>query len=379
MKISDLPGDLQSEILARVPAKSLSKSQTTCKRWYALFRDESFIRKNQKLGKSVRESMLLSSYRVYSNGEDLHGLYNTGVDPSIEFSGKLSSLKKDPKQDMKISQIFHCDGLMLCSTEGNNRLVIWNPCTGQTREIKPKTCYRSGDTYALGYANDGKSCRSYKILRCSYDKKDESVMIAEFEMYDLSTGSWRVLYNFTRDYGIFCDGKSLKGNAFWVCGDKETGLFLMKFDFTTEKFVRLSLPFQSFNPEDTAVLSVVKDEKLSVCHQNILEFSNVMRIWVTNKVDEADKDLSWRSEFELVVDYDKFELDSVVNVSSFLLDEENKVAVCCDIDADEYHRNCSTRIYIVGEDMYKQVYSTKCSSSSWRPILLTYVPSLVHI
>ncbi|CDY51875.1 hypothetical protein Bca4012_098895 [Brassica carinata] len=66
---------------------------------------------------------------------------------------------------------------------------------------------------------------------------------------------------------------------------------------------------------------------------------------VTNKVDE---DLSWRSNFVLTVDFDKFDLPSVVNVTSFLLDEENKVAVCCDKDPDDKDK---TRMYIVGENI----------------------------
>ncbi|CAA7028034.1 unnamed protein product [Microthlaspi erraticum] len=377
MKISDLPHDLESEILARVPAKSLAKSETTCRRWCALFRDESFVRKNNKLGKSVRESMLLRKYGVYSIGEDLHGLYNTGVGRSIEFSGKLSSLKKDPKEDLKISKIFHCDGLILCSTQRNTRLVVWNPCTGQTREIKPRTCYRSVDTYGLGYVNDGKSSRSYKILRCSYYKKDKSVTVSEFEMYELSSGTWRVLDNFTRGYDIYSYGMSLKGNAYWLCGEAETGLFVMKFDFTTENFVRLSLPFQSFPHKKTAPLSLVKDDKLSVLRQDIQDSSSVMKIWVTNKVDDEDKDLSWRSEFVLVVDFGKFGLQRMVSVRSFLFDEETKVAVCCDIDLDDEYRS---RIYIVREDMFKQVYKeTTIGSYFNRPLLLTYVPSLVRI
>ncbi|CAA7049856.1 unnamed protein product [Microthlaspi erraticum] len=98
MKFSDLPDDLESEIVCRVPAKSLAKLETTCKRWYALFRDESFVRKNKKLGKSVRESMLLINFGIYSISDDLHGLHKTGVDPSIKFSGKLNSLKKDPEE-----------------------------------------------------------------------------------------------------------------------------------------------------------------------------------------------------------------------------------------------------------------------------------------
>ncbi|CAH2035153.1 unnamed protein product [Thlaspi arvense] len=82
---------------------------------------------------------------------------------------------------------------------------------------------------------------------------------------------------------------------------------------------------------------------------NTLALSDVMNIWLTNKIDEA-KDLSC-SNFILEVDFD----------------EENKVPVCC----DEF----KTRAYIVGKDMYKQVYkdTTKGSFLNWP------LPSLVHI
>ncbi|XP_019085645.1 PREDICTED: putative F-box/kelch-repeat protein At3g17540 [Camelina sativa] len=250
--ISDLPNDLESEILSRVPTKSLAKLQTTC----------------------------------------------------------------------------------------NTRLVVWNPCTGQTRRIKPRTRYRCDDYYALGYVNSKSSGRSFKILRsCSYEN-DKEQRVDEFEIYEFSSDSWRVLDYFTRDYDVFCGGMSLKGNTYWVAGDKQTGLFMLYFDFTTESFGRFPLPFQSNNLEDTAALSVVKEEKLSVLHQNILDFSNVMTICVTNKIGEGIE-LSW-SNFVLTVDYDRFNLESVVNVTSFLLDEENKVAVCSDADMDDGYM---TRIY----------------------------------
>ena len=77
------------------------------------------------------------------------------------------------------------------------------------------------------------------------------------------------------------------------------------------------------------------------------------------------------------MDFDKFNVPSVVNVTSFLLDEENKVAVCCDKDPDDKDK---TRMYIVGENMYKQVYKyiVEASRFNW-PLVLTYVPSLVRI
>ncbi|CAH8363559.1 unnamed protein product [Eruca vesicaria subsp. sativa] len=368
--IANFPNDLETEILARVPAKSLSQLKTTCKRWYTLFKDPKFVEKNKKMSsKSARETMLLNNHEVYSIAGDLHNSSSRVIESSpLDFTGKLS-------KDLKLYAMYHCDGLMLCVANGS--VAVWNPCTGQRKIIKPRTRYHRTDTFALGYD----SRRSYKILRCGYNRNAEKKIAVECEMYDLGSASWRVLDSWTLDYGMYCSGVSLRGDTYFVAGDKEMGFFLMKFDFTAERFVRLPLPFQSFDPEDTAVLSVVRDEKLSVCHQNIHTWSDVMRIWVTNKVEEEGKELTWRKDFVLSVDFAKFKLPCLSNVSSFLLDEEKKVAVCCEIFDEEMKGEDRTKIYIVGEDMYKQVYKDETVNASLLscPLVLTYVPSLVCI
>ncbi|KAL9299297.1 putative F-box domain-containing protein [Arabidopsis thaliana] len=127
-KIPNLPDDLESEILSRIPAKSLTKLKTTCKRWYVLFRDPKFAKKN--LGKSAREVMLVMNQRLHSISVNRHGIHE-GVDPSMEFSGKL--IRLSDSKDVVVSKIYQCEGLVLCTTYGNNRLVVWNPCTGQRR------------------------------------------------------------------------------------------------------------------------------------------------------------------------------------------------------------------------------------------------------
>ncbi|KAG2253069.1 hypothetical protein Bca52824_083205 [Brassica carinata] len=60
-------------------------------------------------------------------------------------------------------------------------------------------------------------------------------------MYEFCSDSWRVLDSFTLDYTLFFNSMSLRGDTYFVGGDGETGFFLIKFDFTTERFVRLSL------------------------------------------------------------------------------------------------------------------------------------------
>ncbi|KAG2253071.1 hypothetical protein Bca52824_083207 [Brassica carinata] len=71
MMICDLPDDLESEILSRVPAKSLSE-----------LKDPKFVEKNKKMGKAASASLFLNKHEVYSITGDLR------VEPSIEFTGK---------------------------------------------------------------------------------------------------------------------------------------------------------------------------------------------------------------------------------------------------------------------------------------------------
>ena len=216
--ISDLPSDLEAEILFRVPSKSLAKLKTTCKRWYTLFRDWRFVEKNKKLGKAVRESILLSDTRVYSICDDLHGLHKSSVDPSIGFTSKLCGV--EDLKDVKISQLYQCDGLILLrSTTGKTRLVVWNPCTGQKESIKPRTRYWGEDIYYLGYVNANRktssSSRRYKILRCFPYENGKKVW--DFEIYEFRTDAWRVLDDLTHhDYTVFCNGISMKGDTYFV-------------------------------------------------------------------------------------------------------------------------------------------------------------------
>ena len=136
--------------------------------------------------------------------------------------------------------------------------------------------------------------------------------------------------------------------------------------------MRLPLPFHVSELEDNkAVLSVVKDEKLSVLHYDIQAWPNVMRIWVSNKIDEEAKDFSWRCDFVLTVDFDKFDMPGVVNLASFLLDEGNKVALCCDL-GELVEGEIRTRIYIVGEGMHKRVNNDTIMAShgNWPLVLM---------
>lgn len=92
--ISDLPCELETEILSRVPPKCLAKLQTSCKRWYVLFKDPKFVKKNSD--KAAKEVILHMDFTVHSMNFNLQGAHKGTYLKDLE--------------DLIISEIYHCDG-----------------------------------------------------------------------------------------------------------------------------------------------------------------------------------------------------------------------------------------------------------------------------
>ncbi|CAA7051374.1 unnamed protein product [Microthlaspi erraticum] len=129
-------GNLEEEILCRVPAKSLKRLRYSCKEWDRLLDDVAFRRKHvDKSAKQFTCFKLMKKLRIseMSLNLDVHP-------PSVEVKAELSLL--DPRSSKSclqfdVAEVFHCDGLLLCvSEEPEPRIVVWNPFTGQTRWIE---------------------------------------------------------------------------------------------------------------------------------------------------------------------------------------------------------------------------------------------------
>ena len=65
----------------------------------------------------------------------------------------------------------------------------------------------------------------------------------EFEIYDINSNTWRIL-DATSDFKLLFIGTSVffEGKTYWFASDREDGqlgMFLVSFDYTTERFGRL--------------------------------------------------------------------------------------------------------------------------------------------
>ncbi|KAG2305933.1 hypothetical protein Bca52824_025681 [Brassica carinata] len=342
--MNNLSKDLVEEILSRLPATSLRKVRSTCKKWNTLSKGETFTKKHLTQSAATASKGEILAIVLINCSLRLISINLSDFDhPSIRLAGSLVSLNDSDKLD--VTQVYHCEGLLLCVTEDYTRLVLWNPYTGETRWIcvEPKSVDHSKYAHALGF-EEGNSCRAHKVLRFAHHVH---------EVYDVRSDSWRVL-DVAPDWKIDVGGESnncgvsLKGIAYWFAQDKEAGGnvpgFLLCFDFTTERFSpRLTLPFESYF-EDEVTLSSVGEEQLAVLFQNLHTY-----------------------EMEFFTG------------GSFLIDEEKRVVVVFDGDKNVSETNRNTA-YFVGENEYfREVDLGEVTICEVFPHAFSYVPSSVQI
>ncbi|KAG7582418.1 F-box associated interaction domain [Arabidopsis suecica] len=376
MTIPNLPKDLVEEILSFVPATYLKRLSSTCKPWNRLIHnDKRFARKHfDNAAKEFLVFMLRKNFRICRISVNLHG-----ADPSAEVKGELTlpdPYFKNSADQFKIDRVFHCDGLLLCTSKHERRMVVWNPLTSETKWIQTR---EERGTFFLGYSQDkNKSCnKSYKIM--GFYRSGGQVW-----EYDLNSDSWRVLDGIRPKWysGFAYRCVSLKGNAYMLAKDvTDVGfsISLLKYDFSTEKYVPVTLPFpsqaRSFNNANR--ISVVRGEKLALLYRR--DKRSKAEIWVTNKIDDTTKGaVSWSKVLAL-------DLSRELQISfktNFLVDEEKKVFMCCvRLREDGDENKSKDKVYIVGEDNeVKEIdFGVNATSGSWPTILSLYVPSLVQI
>ncbi|CAL9238768.1 unnamed protein product [Arabidopsis halleri] len=379
--VTDLLDDLVREIFSRVPLTSLSAVRSTCKKWNAISKDI-IVGKKVEAKNQFLEFMIIDS-RVCSLRLDLQGIRSE--EDLIDLSMKQISIPNNNDQ-VEISQVYHCDGLLLCIVKDSSSLMVWNPYLGQTKWIQARNKFHEFDRFALGYDNN----RNHKILRFLYnDDRNKGGPRKDIDVYDFSYDSWRVLdVNYPYLDKLLChNGVSLKGNTYFFGREVTyTENYLLCFDFTIERFgPRLPLPFKPPSYIFNLTLSWVRDEKLAVLY-NHYDTLETIEIWISTKIEPNA--VSWKTFLTI----DTTLINGLPNhfpiyfyATSFFIDEEKKVAVIFDFidtyrrtETGRYHRAC-----IVGDSGYfKSVNIGLVSNSQQKPCKLvssSYVPSLVQL
>ncbi|CAA7048275.1 unnamed protein product [Microthlaspi erraticum] len=422
-RMCDLPSKLVGEkILTKVPITSLGQVRSTCKLWDGLSKDwilgkEAASRTQQFLGFMTMDSKVCS---LRFNLRSKDGEQEQEEAQEGEEAVDVSVKQVDILNQVEISKVYQCEGLLLCVAKDNSRLVAWNPYLGQTRTIEPRKSFHKRDVYALGF---DKKTRNHKILRY-LDYQEGKEHLFAFEFYDFGSNSWR-LVEVRPDWEVASGhrGVSLKGDTYFFAQEKigrdffdptfrssrssvysrgfgrvlDCDDFLLCFDFTREKMgPRLPLPFHTLPPLGEIVsLSCVREEQLAVLfqHGGEEEIREELDVWVTTRIDPED--VSWTKflTFDMRPQA-RLGVGQLHKHPSFFIDEQEKVAVVFDVmefsnkdNQPSYHT-----AFVFGQDGYfkpvllgeaPNIYTGRFST--WKmycpPIVCSssYLPSLVQI
>ncbi|KAF3575968.1 hypothetical protein DY000_02035421 [Brassica cretica] len=348
--IFDIPGELlEDEIFSRVPMTSLRSVRSTCRKWNTLCKNRIFFGKETA---AKKQFMMMDSRICLMNFDPCKDI--NLVDPSIKQVSLLDQIE--------ISKVFQCNGLLLCVLKDCSRLLVWNPYLAQTRWIEPRISFQSSDRFALGHDNNN---LNHKILRISDEHHPiTSKHVLGFELYDFSSGSWKVL-DVTPHWEIWSHlrGVSLKGNAYFP-----------------ESFgPLLPLPFQSEHGGVFTSLSCVREDQLAVLYQH-WEAQETVEISVTDKI--GPNVVSWTKFLKLVTSFCVHPFSG-----SFFIDVEMKIAVVFVLERAKACRYQTA--HVIGQDGYfksVRIREAPDLGNTFHPherycaplVCSSYLPSLVN-
>ncbi|ESQ43560.1 hypothetical protein EUTSA_v10015464mg [Eutrema salsugineum] len=345
--ITNLPRDLMEDILLRIPLKSMRAVRLTCKEWNNLSKSPSFTKmhfgKTSATTKEGESRMIL----IMKDSLYLVSVFVNDVDLSTEHKGKLTCLN----EQVKISYVFHCDGLLLCILkDDDNKVVIFpHPRCGPVDRFG----------YALGYENK-KSRRNNKLLRfidrCLFTYNNEFVW---YKIYDFDSDLWKTLEFITPYWHIHLTYQG------YYEGYSD---HIICFDFTREKFgPLLRLPF-SCSLESFVTLSCIREEKIAALSTNEGD-PDCFERWMTTMI-EPQKVL-W-SKFLAM---NARQLDVMPISPDFFIDDVKNVAMGFDVRLNRFTVNIIGEAGSVGQVDLKE----RTEECRYRPSACSYVPSLVEI
>ncbi|KAH0926864.1 hypothetical protein HID58_019120 [Brassica napus] len=201
-----LPSDLISEILFRLPAKSVGRFRCVSKLWLSITTDPSFI----KSFGTTRPSLLLCSIK----GHNMFVSHQSLIRSSSSSQPFHLHPMEVPGKHCYFSCMDSVHGLICINGVKSKVPLVWNPTMGKLLALpKPKMSSRHADVF-LGY---------------------DSIVGQE---------SWRtVRTNFKHRVEAVASGQCIKGMIYYLaCNRQGYGTVVMSFDVRSEIFHMIELP-----------------------------------------------------------------------------------------------------------------------------------------
>jgi len=180
-----LEEEILSDILTKLPVKSLFRFKCVSKTCKTLLTEPYFKKKHHNHAKNQPDSRKLL-IRIRDKMDS--NLYCTSLSPNRLL---VNDIHTTPKPFSRYKMYCCCDALFLIgiwtglSRDQPTMLLLWNPTTSESIVLPPLGSPEQESTYGLGYDS---TSDDYKVLRI--DKNGTALD----EIVALKNGSWRKIY-----------------------------------------------------------------------------------------------------------------------------------------------------------------------------------------
>ena len=253
--MSHLPVEIITEILSRLPVKSLLRFLCVSKSWYALIKHPDFIKLHLHRSIETNRDCTLILEKVI---DGLPRYFHSVHFPTENHFDKAFKLYQPPYRRGKLVNILDCCHGLVCIHHFTleihhciDEIAIWNPLIREYRILPPEPMSKpSGFNFfryneiAFGYdlCND-----DYKVLRViAFYNKDQPLKEFEVKVYSLRSHSWRKIEDQwpKKECTISSNSVSLNGALHWLIAedtpydmDFPLGVeCLLAFDLATKNF-----------------------------------------------------------------------------------------------------------------------------------------------
>ncbi|KAK9137042.1 hypothetical protein Sjap_007636 [Stephania japonica] len=230
------PEILATELLPRLPAKSLLRFKSVCKSWRDLISDPHFIESH--LHQQSQAASISSNGTIISGPPNLNVLFGKF---NVLFSivvGSGDATAKPIGFDNSYCPLCSCNGLV-CVETNLMELALWNPCTQSFRLLpKWKDDLPDLDTERLtcGFGYDAE-IKDYKLVVIGR----KSGRVSQVLVFTLASNSWRRISDTNLPFYCMEGGMFINGFIYWpvlnYCCDA-----LICFDIHNEVFNELRIP-----------------------------------------------------------------------------------------------------------------------------------------
>ncbi|KAL6180175.1 hypothetical protein ACLB2K_046842 [Fragaria x ananassa] len=326
-----LPNECLTEILVRVPVKSLLRFRCVSKTWHSLISSPAFITNHlnhahHKASQGERSNLLdqFILFRHYSSyeycDEDDHGFrtYVTTNDEECfalhkddEFFPHNPTLKLKPAHKFS-SEYFRIVGSMngIVCMVARSECFFWNPSLNKTVKTSFQTGFPSWFPVKqiLGFGCDHIT-KDLKLVRLFYSKEENHYVVPPLvEIFTLSTNSWREVAAPSPMY-ILVQSKSspqafMSGAFHWVAhtppGQGSSCNVIMAFDMVNEVFYEIALPSCLASKPHLNMTVVLMNGSLSLVPDNevCLDSYYSGSVWIMKEYGVVE---SWTKLFDIDV------------------------------------------------------------------------------